>query len=135
MMPSPIKRMTALPYAPKHPCNYPMCPELTHSRYCETHVRVTRSESDKRRKGHNKHYNTADWQRKRKRWLSKNPFCQHVMPDGLPCNKPGNTVDHVVPLNDGGADDESNYQTLCQSHHSYKTAKFDRGFGRARAAG
>ncbi len=31
-------------------------------------------------------------------------------------------VDHVVPLWAGGADDESNYQSLCSPCHKVKTA-------------
>jgi 5-methylcytosine-specific restriction protein A len=31
-------------------------------------------------------------------------------------------VDHVVPLWDGGADDETNYQSLCVECHKVKTA-------------
>lgn len=123
-----------MPNAPAHPCNEPGCGEVTETRYCDGHTKESRRAQDERRAGHNKHYSTIAWKKKRKRWLSKNPFCQWPMPDDQPCNKPASTVDHKKALADGGADDESNYQSLCTPHHSHKTARFDGGFGHARAA-
>jgi 5-methylcytosine-specific restriction endonuclease McrA len=31
-------------------------------------------------------------------------------------------VDHIVPREEGGADDLANLQSLCHSHHSAKTS-------------
>jgi 5-methylcytosine-specific restriction protein A len=45
------------------------------------------------------------------------------------CEKAGmvraaDVVDHIVPLWKGGADDESNLQSLCQTpHHDQKSAR------------
>jgi 5-methylcytosine-specific restriction endonuclease McrA len=35
----------------------------------------------------------------------------------------GFQVDHVVPLWDGGTDDDSNKETICDEHHKIKTAR------------
>ena len=34
-----------------------------------------------------------------------------------------NQLDHVIPLYKGGADDESNYQSLCVECHKIKSAE------------
>jgi 5-methylcytosine-specific restriction protein A len=44
------------------------------------------------------------------------------MPDGT-CGEPATDVDHVLRKAAGGADDDSNLQSLCHSHHSAKTAR------------
>lgn len=36
------------------------------------------------------------------------------------CGMPGNSVDHIVPRNSGGYDDDSNLRTLCISCNSKK---------------
>ena len=65
------------------------------------------------------HYQTADWRAKRERILVRDAFvCQacHRVTTGHDAN-----VDHVVPLEDGGADHDANLQTLCRSCHGAKT--------------
>jgi 5-methylcytosine-specific restriction protein A len=59
--------------------------------------------------------------KRRLRWLNANPLC-------VKCNSVGRTaaaeqVDHVIPLSNGGADDESNFQSLCVPCHKEKTAR------------
>lgn len=61
------------------------------------------------------------WMDRRARWLYAHPLCCH-------CEAGGRTtladeVDHVIPLWKQGADDESNYQSLCIDHHKAKTAE------------
>jgi len=59
---------------------------------------------------------------RRARWLEQHPLC-------VECEKEGrvtaaDVVDHRIPLWKGGADDESNFQSLCQTpHHDAKTAR------------
>jgi 5-methylcytosine-specific restriction protein A len=58
---------------------------------------------------------------RRRRWLEAHPLCCH-------CEAKGRTaiaiqVDHITPLAKGGADDESNFQSLCVSCHDAKTAQ------------
>ena len=60
-------------------------------------------------------------QRMRKALFSENPLC-------VVCLKQGRTElavhrDHIVPLIDGGRDDASNEQGLCEACHAEKTAR------------
>lgn len=66
----------------------------------------------------------ATWQRARLMWLRANPLCAM-------CGMSASCVDHIVPLAAGGERlDDSNFQSLCTSCHSRKTACEDGGFGR-----
>ncbi len=58
--------------------------------------------------------------KRRLQWLMDNPLCAHCRQAGDVTN--GQEVDHIVPLWQGGADDETNFQTLCIPHHKAKTA-------------
>lgn len=59
---------------------------------------------------------------RRKRWLDRFPLCKHCEAEGL--TTPATEVDHITPLERGGADDyESNGQSLCTRHHQAKTAR------------
>lgn len=60
------------------------------------------------------------WMTRRARWLSEHPLCCHCQQAGRVSQ--ADEVDHVVPLWDGGVDDESNYQSLCVPCHKAKTA-------------
>ena len=62
---------------------------------------------------------------RRARWLSDHPLCED-------CEEAGRVtaaeeVDHVVPLSEGGADDESNFASRCKRCHAAKTAR-DMGY-------
>jgi hypothetical protein len=46
------------------------------------------------------------------------------------CSEPATDVHHIVPLNQGGLDVESNYLSLCHVHHSQITARQSSGWGR-----
>jgi len=56
---------------------------------------------------------------RRNRWLDKHPLC--CLCEALGTTTAGQEVDHVIPLWKGGADDESNFQTLCKPCHRNKT--------------
>ena len=61
------------------------------------------------------------WMKIRERWLRAHPLC-------VECERQGRVsaatqLDHITPLGDGGADDESNYQGLCEPCHKAKTAE------------
>ena len=69
------------------------------------------------------------WMKIRARQLREHPLCAM-------CHSAGkvtaaNRVDHVVPLWEGGADDESNYQSLCIQCHDVKTAEEAKRRGQA----
>ncbi|MDQ0082929.1 5-methylcytosine-specific restriction protein A [Variovorax boronicumulans] len=58
---------------------------------------------------------------RRERWLLAHPYC-------VECKQGGRIVaavvpDHITPLWQGGADDDTNLQSLCQEHHDEKTAR------------
>ena len=61
------------------------------------------------------------WMERRAAWLREHPMC--VMCEMQGFVTAAEEVDHIVPLWDGGADDESNYQSLCKPCHSDKTAR------------
>jgi len=61
------------------------------------------------------------WMRRRAIWLHEHPLCCVCDAAGLVVAAA--VVDHRVPLWRGGADDESNYQSLCVADHDVKTAR------------
>ena len=57
--------------------------------------------------------------RTRRRQRHKGPVCERC---GFVPEHPSQLdIDHIVPLSEGGADDPSNYQTLCANCHRLKT--------------
>ena len=60
------------------------------------------------------------WMTKRARWMNDHPLCCMCESEGR--TEVATDLDHVVPLCNGGADDESNYQSLCSAHHKAKSA-------------
>jgi len=61
------------------------------------------------------------WRRRRAAWLHAHPLC-------CICEKRGRAerateVDHIIPLWKGGADSDSNLQSLCTPDHTAKTAR------------
>lgn len=68
-------------------------------------------------------YDTARYRRRRKVFLQNHPFC--------PCGALAEEVDHIEPHKGNRAlfFDETNWQALCKSCHSRKTAAEDGGFG------
>jgi 5-methylcytosine-specific restriction protein A len=64
-----------------------------------------------------------EWRKKRNAYIMAHPWC--VDPYGLHAGTPIRAliVDHIKPRRQGGADDESNYQGLCQACHNIKTAR------------
>lgn len=60
------------------------------------------------------------WMERRARWLREHPLCAHCARRGSA--RAAHVVDHIIPLTDGGADDETNFQSLCIDHHKAKTA-------------
>jgi 5-methylcytosine-specific restriction endonuclease McrA len=73
------------------------------------------------------HYRTADWRARRVRILTR---------DAYRCRTCGRVVygraahvDHIVPLEDGGTDDDANLQVLCESDHGAKTREEQRRRG------
>lgn len=59
---------------------------------------------------------------RRARWLMEHPLCEYCRRETPQRITVGVEVDHVVPLAEGGADEESNLQTLCLWHHRVKSS-------------
>lgn len=59
---------------------------------------------------------------RRAKWLAMHPICVQCEAHGI--TKMAEVVDHKVPLWKGGADDDTNLQSLCQTPcHDEKTAR------------
>lgn len=60
------------------------------------------------------------WMRRRARWLAEHPLCERC--EERERVTAAEEVDHRIPLWAGGADDESNFSSLCRDCHAAKTA-------------
>ncbi len=83
---------------------------------------MARQREDEGRPSANRRGYGPAWRKKRAAFLDDHPWC-----NVRGCEDSPTEVDHVIPLNAGGVDDESNYQALCKTHHSVKTGRHDRG--------
>jgi 5-methylcytosine-specific restriction protein A len=59
------------------------------------------------------------WLGIRARMLSLNPLCVECQRIGVV--RAAEQVDHIVPLSQGGTDDDANLQGLCTEHHLRKS--------------
>lgn len=126
------------PIAPRRPCRHPSCGQLVSGgSYCEKHtkakevaVKVERIRYDKERgTAHSRGYD-GKWSKAAKQFRVNNPLCKMCEQKGI--LKVNFCVDHIVPVT--GPDDplfwdQSNWQGLCLTCHSEKTAREDGAFG------
>jgi len=101
--------------------------ELKRQKFAPLHEADRRQYDQRRGSAEQRGYGAA-WRARRDAFIEQHPVC--CVPG---CGRPTDEVDHVVPKARGGADDESNWQPLCQTHHSAKTCREDGGFGHHRA--
>lgn len=87
----------------------------------------THAHAAQRPKTADRGYGSA-WRRLRLLHLHAHPLCEDCLLEGR--TTPASEVDHVTPLARGGTHDDANLRSLCKTHHSRKTARHDRGFGR-----
>ena len=67
------------------------------------------------------HYRTPDWRARRMRILLRDAMrCQAFRCGRVVSGKEAH-VDHVIPLEEGGTDDDGNLRTLCSRCHGKKT--------------
>jgi 5-methylcytosine-specific restriction protein A len=73
-------------------------------------------------KSNTKLYKSKHWQKVRRLILNAQPICVHCEQNGRYIT--ANTVDHIVPINKGGAlFSLDNLQALCSSCHNKKSGK------------
>ncbi len=76
----------------------------------------------KKRDKNKRFYNSKAWKRLREAKISQDPLCEECLRHGL--TTPGDEVDHIKPINQGGPPLEwDNLQTLCRHHHAAKSAR------------
>lgn len=114
-----------MPHKPLHPCKHPGCRNLTSETYCDLHRPAPR---DSREPSSKRGYNNR-WRRESRRFLAAHPACAQCRREGRVT--PATEVDHIIPYKGDGKLfwDQGNWQALCKSCHSKKTAREDGGFG------
>ncbi|KMQ75291.1 HNH endonuclease [Marinobacter subterrani] len=125
-----------MPARPLKPCCAPQCSELVRGqRYCDRHQHLAKQRDpvkDRERGSSAKRGYGNKWKKARLTFLSYHPLCTE-------CDRQGRTtaatdVDHIVPHRGDPKLfwSQSNWQALCRSCHSAKTAREDGGFGNRR---
>lgn len=114
--------VATMPRAPKHPCGFPGCPNLTDGRFCEEHAKQEnrRYERYQRDPATKRRYGRA-WQRIRDRYAAAHPFCEECYKRGV--LTPTEEIHHIVPLAHGGTHAEDNLMALCKPCHSRITVE------------
>lgn len=120
-----------MPLRSQHPCTQPGCTTLVRDgAKCELH----RKQAEQVRGTSTARGYDYGWRKRRAAYLEQNPWCVDPFFDHVGKKRLAIHVDHIIPLADGGADDETNYRGLCKHCHSKKTAKFDGGFGNQKSS-
>jgi 5-methylcytosine-specific restriction protein A len=111
-------------------CAEPNCgkPTLRGLRFCEAHKTVNYTTRPRQRQPWHRWYDEAWYRRSRLSFFANpaNVIC--ATPD---CNRPATDLDHKIPHKGNRRlfEDVRNWQGLCASCHSEKTAREDGGFG------
>lgn len=113
-----------MPRAAGRPCRHLGCSEVVRdgSGYCKAHQsdRKLGKFADARRGSRHERGYGSDWERKRRRILSRDKgLCQVCLALGK--YRPAQHVDHVIPKSEGGSDDDGNLQAICKICHAEKT--------------
>src|SRR4030042_203564 len=105
-----------MPFAAPKPCSYPGCSNLVKSGRCDQHPYPDAHDPESQ-----KLYNTRRWKRIRARQLAIEPWCaDHLKIDRY---VPATQCDHIEPHRGDPAKFFSGpFQSLCDHHHSLKTA-------------
>ena len=112
--------------SPRRVCTHPGCPDPPRpgKGMCVEHYREYERERSRRRREKTRGvYKKRIRAMRRKQAFGRDPFCAWVFQDGTRCQRLGEELDHVVPLDAGGdAYSAKNLQLLCAEHHRLKTA-------------
>ena len=108
---------TVMPKKPKRPCSYPGCGRLTDGQYCDEHRFSIDRQYNRylRDPDTNKRYGRA-WKKLRARFLLLHPLCEQCKCEGR--LTAAEEVHHLLPLANGGTNDDGNLMALCKSCHS-----------------
>ena len=109
---------------PPKACFHPGCPNITHGTYCTTHSKEHDTVYRRQRGTSNKRGYTYRWQKEREAYLIRNPLCENCL-NKHDVIRAATEVDHIIP-HKGDMRlfwDTDNWQGLCKSCHSKKTAK------------
>lgn len=113
----PLQNKNAVPTAPLHPCPAKGCGVLVSKGRCAKHGGPHKWDAPRanpvvRKRGH--------WlMDARRRLFERQPLCE-------PCQQAGRLTvatirDHKIPLAEGGTEDESNEQAICEPCHRAKS--------------
>ena len=115
-----------MPAAPAKLCSHPGCnAKATANGKCPAHppkptdapIKRERTK-DKRPSAHKRGYDYR-WNQARLAYLDEHPLCKHCQDNGLIVA--ATVVDHIINTAQGGTDDPTNLQTLCNPCHDKKT--------------
>ena len=110
------------PQAAPRPCPVPGCPSLvTRTQSCPKHPRRP-FQTPRSLQG-----STRRWRRRRLQVLMRNPLCVDCQAEGRVTA--ATEVDHIVPVSQGGTDDDDNLAGRCHAHHHAKTVRERRRAG------
>lgn len=106
-----------MPRMAKRPCAWPGCPNLTDGRYCGAHEAKARraTEGFTRSPGNRARYGRS-WRKARDAYATAHPFCERCFEEGR--MTPLDEVHHILPVEEGGGDEEGNLMSLCRSCHN-----------------
>ena len=115
-----------MPRKPLKPCRYPGCPKLTSGLYCEDHQGIMDRNYNQytRSANHNKKYGRA-WKRIRDRYIKEHPLCELCLKEQKLI--PATEVHHIVFVENGGGNEDSNLLAVCHSHHQWIHKNFKSG--------
>lgn len=126
-----------MPLRPQKPCVAQGCRALTrNARYCDEHAHLAKAMADKiadrKRETSTQRGYGYKWQKASKGFLTAHPLCAEH--DRLGQVVAATEVDHIVPHKGDMALfwERANWQPLCRSCHSAKTAREDGGWGNPR---
>jgi len=98
--------------APPRPCSHPKCGNLNCTRHQAAAWRTTSGPPPPRIRG-------RQLQRLRMQLFAAHPWCVLCLRRGV--KKAATIRDHIIPLGEGGRDDETNEQGLCHDCSDIKT--------------